>query len=439
LRAALALAPDDRALLGELVRELAAAGQGAAAIADVARLVDAHPARDAGRVELLLLRADLKRTASAAFDALTDVEEAYTIAGASVLSELLSTLALARDAARDTGSDAAARATSLRLVELLETQGEHEQARAELAALSESLHEDVEILLALRERDQRAERWDEVARSSERLIPLSEGDARVAAVLTLADAYEQLGHGISALPWLVRVHEEAPAAWALRDRLRLSFTQLGQQRELAQLLVGDAEYHIETADKLACWQQAAALFLALGDPEAATEPLQKAMTLAPDDDATRVSLIDLDLALGRADAAAASIEQAFQVHKRRSPELARFQLRMARVCAQRGDTQAQLKWLNTALDTDRKSGEVASELVDAALAVTDYDTAMKALRTLTMMEDPQPITRALAFLKQAEIAHLRGDSQRALHWARKAKSLDESLHAADELLARLEG
>ncbi|MEY4576298.1 MAG: hypothetical protein RL701_1001, partial [Pseudomonadota bacterium] len=249
----------------------------------------------------------------------------------------------------------------------------------------------------------------------------------------------QLGHGISALPWLVRVHEEAPAAWALRDRLRLSFTQLGQQCELAQLLIGDAEYHTETADKLACWQQAAALFLGLGDPEAATEPLQKAMTLAPDDEATRVSLIDLDLALGRADAAAASIEQAFQVHKRRSPELARFQLRMARVCAQRGDTQAQLKWLNTALDTDRKSGEVASELVDAALAVTDYDTAMKALRTLTMMEDPQPITRALAFLKQAEIAHLRGDSQRALHWARKAKSLDESLHAADELLARLEG
>ena len=105
----------------------------------------------------------------------------------------------------------------------------------------------------------------------------------------------------------------------------------------------------------------------------------------------------------------------------------------------RGDTESQLKWLNTALDTDRKSGEVASELVDAAIAIADYDTAMKALRTLTMMEDPRPITRALAFLKQAEIALLRGDAQRAQHWARKAKSLDESLQAADELLARLGG
>jgi uncharacterized protein HemY len=110
---------------------------------------------------------------------------------------------------------------------------------------------------------------------------------------------------------------------------------------------------------------------------------------------------------------------------------------MARVCAARGDTEGQLRWLNTALDTDRKSGEVASELVEASLACGDQETAMKALRTLTMMEDPRPITRALAFLKQAEIAAARGDIQRAQHWARKAKSLDESLREADELIAKL--
>jgi hypothetical protein len=56
-----------------------------------------------------------------------------------------------------------------------------------------------------------------------------------------------------------------------------------------------------------------------------------------------------------------------------------------------------------------------------------------------MMEDPRPITRALAFLKQAEIALIRNDVQRAQHWARKAKSLDENLVEADELLARIGG
>jgi tetratricopeptide (TPR) repeat protein len=116
-----------------------------------------------------------------------------------------------------------------------------------------------------------------------------------------------------------------------------------------------------------------------------------------------------------------------------------FQQRMGRICALRGDVPAQLKWLNTALDTDRKSGEVASELVEVSMAIADYDTAMKALRTLTMMEDPRPITRALAFLRQAQIAALRGDVQRAQHWARKAKSLDENLAEADEFLAQIAG
>jgi Flp pilus assembly protein TadD len=291
----------------------------------------------------------------------------------------------------------------------------------------------------LRERHLREGRFDEAIESCQRLIPLTQGEAQVAAALTIAECCEQLGRAADALPWLLQVHEVSPAVWPLRERLRQLFTQSNLQRELAQLLIGDADILEETADKLACYQQAAQLFLALNDPESASEPLQKATLLAPDDDITRLSLVDLDLALGRVDNAAASIEQAFQLHKKRSPELARYQLRMARVAAVSGDTTNQLKWLNTALETDRKSGEVASELVDAAMVLADYDTAMKALRTLTMMEDPQPITRAMAFLKQAEIAHLRGDPQRALHWARKAKSLDESLHAADDLLAKLEG
>jgi tetratricopeptide (TPR) repeat protein len=226
----------------------------------------------------------------------------------------------------------------------------------------------------------------------------------------------------------------------LRDRMRQLYERTGEQRELAVLLMGDADYHNDPSEKLACWQRAAEIFINLGDSESAIEPLQKAMELAPDDDRTRLLLIDIDMSLGRIDTAAEHIEQAINSHKRRrSPELAQLQQRMARVSAARGDTESQLKWLNTALDTDRKSGEIASELVEAAMACGDHETAMKALRTLTMMEDPRPITRALAFLKQAEIAMLKGDSQRAQHWARKAKSLDESLQEADDLLAKIGG
>ena len=45
----------------------------------------------------------------------------------------------------------------------------------------------------------------------------------------------------------------------------------------------------------------------------------------------------------------------------------------------------------------------------------------------------------MAFLKQAQIAHLRGDPRRAQHWARKAKSLDDGLHEADTFLAEIGG
>jgi Tfp pilus assembly protein PilF len=112
---------------------------------------------------------------------------------------------------------------------------------------------------------------------------------------------------------------------------------------------------------------------------------------------------------------------------------------MARLSAAHGDGDAQLKWLNQALETDRKSGPVASELADTAIELGNYDAAMKALRSITMMENPQPITRAIAFLKQAQIAHVRGDTRRAQHWARKAKSLDDSLEEIDQFLAEIGG
>jgi hypothetical protein len=96
-----------------------------------------------------------------------------------------------------------------------------------------------------------------------------------------------------------------------------------------------------------------------------------------------------------------------------------------------------LRWLDQAIQSDRQSAEIASELANVAIQHASYDAAMKALRSLTMMDDPYPITKAMAFLKQAQIAFVRGDARRAQHWARKAKSLDENLAEADEFLAQL--
>ncbi len=65
---------------------------------------------------------------------------------------------------------------------------------------------------------------------------------------------------------------------------------------------------------------------------------------------------------------------------------------------------------------------------------------MKVLRTITLIDGECPISRTSAFLRQAKIAHRRGDRQRAVLWARKAKHEEpESSEVADFLAELGEG
>ncbi len=438
LRSALAIVPEDLSLLAELARNLAAAGQHDTAIADVTRLCDAHPQADSGRVDLLRVRADLFVGAARIAEAAADLEEAYAIAPSEVGPGLIDALTGLRRSARSQNDLDLERSATLRLVRVLDGQKQTDQARDVLAGWVERDPGDLESLRALRARDLASERYADVATTCLKLVAIEQSDARIDAALGLADAYDKLGRPGDALSALLQVHEDAPDALPLRARLRTLLSAMNRSRELAALLIGDAARTSDAGERVQLLLQAAQLYLDVGEPQTAIKPLGQAMELAPDDDRTRLLLVDVQIGLGRTEEATAIVDRAINAHKRRrSPELALFQQRMGRICALRGDRQTQLKWLNTALDTDRKSGEVASELVDVSMAIEDYDTAMKALRTLTMMEDPKPMTRAIAFLRQAQIAVVRGDPHRAQHWARKAKSLDENLAEIDEFLAKL--
>ena len=72
-----------------------------------------------------------------------------------------------------------------------------------------------------------------------------------------------------------------------------------------------------------------------------------------------------------------------------------------------------------------------------AEALEDWDLAVKVLRTITLIDGECPITRTMAFLRQAKIAHRRGDRQRAILWARKAKHEDANSTDVLEFLAEL--
>ena len=55
--------------------------------------------------------------------------------------------------------------------------------------------------------------------------------------------------------------------------------------------------------------------------------------------------------------------------------------------------------------------------------------AIKALRTLSLMQDDSPMPRYESYLRQGRISARRGDRQRAVLWARKARQ--EAPDAAD--------
>jgi hypothetical protein len=80
---------------------------------------------------------------------------------------------------------------------------------------------------------------------------------------------------------------------------------------------------------------------------------------------------------------------------------------------------------------------VASELAELAMAFDDLDTAMKALRALTLMKNPGPMSRAEAFYRQGVIAFKQGDPRKAAFLAKRALSEDGELSAARELLTQL--
>ena len=110
---------------------------------------------------------------------------------------------------------------------------------------------------------------------------------------------------------------------------------------------------------------------------------------------------------------------------------------MARVAAVYGDVRRQLEWLVAALDTDRNNGEVAADLAELALGIGDLDTALKALRAITLLKGPCRMTRAVAFLRQAQIAHRQGEAQKALVFARRARAEDAHLLEATDFLRQI--
>jgi Tfp pilus assembly protein PilF len=159
----------------------------------------------------------------------------------------------------------------------------------------------------------------------------------------------------------------------------------------------------------------------------------------PEDHGAAMLYVDVLIGSGQTAEAGRVLEAAIAAQKKRSPELATMQQRMGRVAGMLGDKDGQLNWLKKAFDVDRKNGEVAAELAQLATEAGDYELALKPLRAITLMENPQPITRPMALLWEAKIEHARGNRAKAELWAKKALREDPAFAEAQQFLDELGG
>jgi tetratricopeptide (TPR) repeat protein len=432
-------APTDVELLNECVASLTAAEQFQSAIDEVSSAIDAGVG---DTPELLRLRAHVRSQGNDEHGAIVDLERALAEGGGTAAAvELAAALDRTRLAASHGGDRVAARTATLRLIDVLPTAGDGERANALLAEWAAVNPSDVEVLRRVAIQHEQKELWADASEVWARLVEQLAGPERSEAALRLADACERAERPLDA-------REPMEIAWrgdrenaALRQRLRALYASQSLSRDVALLWIDEAQFAADDGARFDALKRAGEAWLdQAGDPTQAVEVLERALTLKAHDHEVTVLLADAYTMNERLEEATRLLEEAMALHKgRRSKELAVLQQRMGHVAYAAGDHQVEMAWLNAALDTDMQNGQIAAELADAAMENSNFDVALKALRAVTLMKNPAPMTRAQAFLRQGFIASNQGDPKKAAFLARKALSEDSSLEEAQRFLAQLGG
>jgi thioredoxin-like negative regulator of GroEL len=441
VRRARAHAPDDLALLQEVVRALSDVGRVSEAVEELGAALDAGIS-GAARAGLLSQRASLSLSSGDPASAVADLEAALSLQGAAVRPALIEALEQLRVAEQARGDGAAERTVVLRLAALLGDDGQTERAQSTLAEWVERSPRDVEALRVLAGIAVGASSWTSAAEALHRLvIAEAPGAAQIDAALRLVEACANGGFLESARDALEYAAQQNPEEATLRVQLRRVYEAAGAYRELGELCMLDAAQAHDDAARFDALVAAGQWFVRTGEGVTlAIEPLAQAARIKPASIDVVCLLADAYTASGRVDEAIEVLTPAINAQKgRRSREVSALQHRMARAANAGGGRDVEMQWLLKALESDMQNGEVASELADVAMELRQWDVALKALKAVTLLKNPGPMSRALATLRQGQIAFQQGDAKRAAYLARKAISDDPSLVEAESFLREIGG
>jgi tetratricopeptide (TPR) repeat protein len=428
------------ALLREHIDMLMEAGQLATAHSELSAAVDRLESNDPFRAALLAARANVRSASGDESGALEDIEAAFAVDQATHATSLAAHLDRAREAAAERQDVAAERGYRLRLAQVLPHTGDPDGARAILSELLRQEPKDYLALRALATLEEGLQRWDAASAALKRLMGLEEPERTVETALRLADACERAGRPGDARGALERAQTAAPNERPLRKRLERVYEQLGAWHELADIVLDDAHTSGDVADRFELLLRAGSLLLEqAGDPTAAVEALEEARALRPLDPNCVALLADAYTSSGRTHDAAVLLEPLVASHKgRRARELAPLHFRLARVARHMGNAAEEARSLMLALDCDAQNGQVCSDVALRAMEADHFELANRALRAITLLKQPGPMSKALAYQHMGEIARKQGDAKKAMTLLNRALAEDPSLEGARALVNALE-
>src|SRR5690606_13756175 len=214
------------------------------------------------RLALLSARAKVRRSIDQLREAIDDLEQALEI-DPNVGADLEQALEALRMAASADGDLDGERGPTLRLVALRQARGADDDARELLVGWVDRQRKDLEALHQLRAIELGTKNWEGVVKVAGRLVALESGEAQVDAALTLARACRELGTPGDARQGLEFARRKQPEVASLRSELQTIYAELGAKRELADLLIEDANASEDQGGRLDLLRRAARLYLEL--------------------------------------------------------------------------------------------------------------------------------------------------------------------------------
>ncbi|MBN2802103.1 MAG: tetratricopeptide repeat protein, partial [Deltaproteobacteria bacterium] len=390
------------------------------------------------RSSLLLHRIKIYKMTGDLDGAIADAEDIFSVNKELIEDELEQLLINQQEFCRTANDVECERAIVYKLASLYKGNDDSDKIVSILSDWLEKNDKDVDAWRELLEIFKKHEDWQMVVAACKKLTILTEGDEQLLIARILTEACKNIGDLETARRGLEYIYKENIDGTSLRTELKSVYEELGAYQELAVFHAHDAQAARDEGERAELFRKAGESYLKAGDPDTALMALNESLALDPDNLDSAILVIDIEIENRNFEGARELIEKAIDAcKKKRSPQMAALQLRMATLFEKDGDKIEQLNWLEQASQSDRNDGDIIAQVAYLGLELEQWDTALKALRTISLLKTPCIISKAESFFLQGKISHKQDDDKRAILYVKKAIQENKDYQEAIDFLEEI--